>query len=116
MSSEEMPVTSFGAFISYSRHDRREAIWLHRSLEAFRTPKALVEKGSRSRLKKVLRDEDELRAAPDLTEAIRDGLRRSDWLIVVCSPHAAQSDWVNKEIQYFREIPWRKERNYSEQP
>jgi WD40 repeat protein len=104
MSSEEMPVTRFDAFISYSRQDRKDAIWLHKSLEAFRTPKALAEKGVKPRLGKVLRDEDELRASSDLTEAIREALRQSDWLIVVCSPHAAKSEWVNKEIQYFREI------------
>ncbi|MET3663558.1 tetratricopeptide (TPR) repeat protein [Caulobacter sp. 1776] len=40
-------------------------------------------------------------AAADLGETIRDALDRSDALIVLCSPTAAASRWVDQEVAYF---------------
>lgn len=97
---------SFDAFISY-RHvqpDRKWAKWLHRSLETFRTPKALVAAGAPARLKKVFRDELELSASSDLSEEIDEALEKSRYLIVVCSPKTPESKWVNQEIVRFREL------------
>ena len=97
----------YDAFISY-RHvepDRRWAKWLHRSLETYRIPKRLVkDKGCPSRLGRVFRDEDELPATADLSKEIETALQQSRFLIVVCSPRTPQSEWVNKEIQRFREM------------
>jgi WD40 repeat protein len=96
----------YRAFISY-RHvqpDRRLAIWFHKALERFRTPRASRKAGARPRVGKVFRDEEELHTSSDLTETIRAALRESDFLIVVCSPESASSKWVNAEIEYFREI------------
>ncbi|MHC4565722.1 MAG: toll/interleukin-1 receptor domain-containing protein [Planctomycetota bacterium] len=96
----------YDAFISY-RHiqpDRKWAKWLHRSLETFRTPKALVAEGAPARLKKVFRDELELSASSDLAEEIDEALEQSRYLIVVCSPRTPESKWVNQEIVRFREM------------
>jgi len=49
-------------------------------------------------IKPVFRDEDELVPGQDLPERIRRGLEQSEFLIVVCSPNAAMSEWVEKEI------------------
>jgi hypothetical protein len=46
----------------------------------------------------------ELAASSHLSEDMRDALRRSDWLIVVCSPRSKASEWVDAEISYFREL------------
>ncbi len=96
----------YDAFISY-RHvqpDRKWANWLHRSLETFRTPKALVAEGAPARLEKVFRDELELSASSDLAEEIDEALEQSRYLIVVCSPRTPESKWVNQEIIRFREM------------
>ena len=94
----------YKAFISYSHHDRKAAEWLHRALETYRAPRALAkasrEAASRD-LRPIFRDKAELAASSDLSEVIRDALDRSDVLILLCSPTAAQSRWVNEEAAYF---------------
>jgi tetratricopeptide (TPR) repeat protein len=82
---------------------------LHRALESYRVPYRLVgSKGAHGkvsrRLTPVFRDRDELTASADLGENIKAGLADSESLIVVCSPDAARSLWVNEEIRYFREL------------
>ncbi|MBO9545944.1 TIR domain-containing protein [Caulobacter sp.] len=94
----------YKAFISYSHHDRQAAEWLHRALESYRAPPRLSAKNGASiagGLKPIFRDRDELSAAADLGETIRDALDRSDALIVLCSPTAATSRWVDQEVAYF---------------
>ncbi len=39
-----------------------------------------------------------------LTAELQDRLRASKNLIVVCSPHSAQSEWVGKEIAFFHSL------------
>ncbi|WP_181242866.1 TIR domain-containing protein [Caulobacter vibrioides] len=94
----------YKAFISYSHHDRKAAEWLHRALENYRAPPGLrtaLGEASASALRPIFRDRDELSAAADLSEAIRDALDHSDALIILCSPHAAASRWVDKEVAHF---------------
>ena len=56
---------------------------------------------STRRLTPIFRDRDDLSASPDLGGVIRDALDRSDALIVLCSPAAASSRWVDQEAAYF---------------
>ncbi len=96
----------YRAFISYSHRDRKTAEWLHRALETYRAPRALKGRGgdapTRS-LRPIFRDRDELSAASDLSQVIRDALDRSDALIVLCSPASAASRWVDQEVACFLE-------------
>jgi tetratricopeptide (TPR) repeat protein len=94
----------YRAFISYSHQDRKAAEWLHRALETYRAPRRLATAGgqvSTRRLTPIFRDRDDLSASPDLGGVIRDALDRSDALIVLCSPAAASSRWVDQEAAYF---------------
>lgn len=50
----------------------------------------------------IFRDRDELASGGDLSESIRKAMDDSDALIVVCSPAARASHWVNEEIRRFR--------------
>lgn len=102
-----MSTRRYKAFISYSHQDESWASWLHRALETYRIPGRLV--GSYGtfgpvprRLSPVFRDRDELSSSPDLNARVRDVLEDSESLVVVCSPAAAQSRWVNEEIRLFR--------------
>jgi tetratricopeptide (TPR) repeat protein len=97
----------YRAFISYSHADRRAVDWLHTALEGYRIPSKLV--GTLTplgpvpaRLGTVFRDRDELPAAGDLSAELKTALKRSMFLIVVCSPTAAQSRWVNEEVRQFK--------------
>lgn len=96
----------YRAFISY-RHverDRRWARWLIEKLETFRTPKALVRAGAPLRVGHLFRDDDEIPASSDLSHQIEDALKASQFLIVVCSRDTPKSQWVRREIQYFRKL------------
>jgi hypothetical protein len=97
----------YAAFLSYSHADERHARWLLQRLEGYRVPKRLVGTAGRhgpvpARLGPVFRDRDELQAAGDLGSTITAALADSAALVVVCSPAAAHSRWVNAEADAFR--------------
>ncbi len=99
----------YSAFISYSRDDERWAKWLQSALEGYRIPRRLI--GTRTvfgilskRLAPVFRDRSDLSASTDLGETINNALRASANLIVICSPSASASRWVNAEIAAFRRL------------
>src|SRR5690349_19406100 len=95
------------AFLSYSHVDSAMAKWLHDQLENFRVPASiagqLTEHGIvPGRLTPIFRDRGELAAAGDLGTEIREALAASRFLVVLCSPAAARSHWVNAEIDAFK--------------
>jgi hypothetical protein len=95
------------AFLSYSHKDQEAADWLHDELEGFRVPRALAGRLTENgvipkQLKPIFRDRQELAAADDLGEEIREALDASRFLIVLCSPAAAKSRWTNAEIEAFK--------------
>ncbi|GGB20821.1 hypothetical protein GCM10011380_08000 [Sphingomonas metalli] len=99
----------FAAFISYSHADAAAARWLHHRLETFRMPRALVGTETpfgpvQRRLLPSFRDRDELAASGDLGGELRAALAASRFQIVLCSPRAAQSKWVNEEILSFKRL------------
>lgn len=91
--------TRYQAFISYSHEDEKWAAWLQSRLESLRVS-SLPEKYP---ARPIFRDRSDL-SAGELTESIRAALRASNSLIVVCSPAAARSRWVNQEIEMYQEI------------
>lgn len=99
----------YAAFISYSHSDQATVRWLHHALETYRLPRQLV--GTESpfgpvprRLPPVFRDRDELPASGDLGANLRAALAESRFQIVLCSPKAAKSHWVNEEILTFKRM------------
>jgi WD40 repeat protein len=106
---EDRPDFRFCAFISYSHKDKTEARWLHRAIETFRMPKALVGRTTAftrigRTLGKAFRDDEELKGAADLGALIEGALDESRTLVVICSPRSAQSPYVNKEIESFKRL------------
>lgn len=110
-----MPTTVAGsdvtyrAFISYSHQDEAWGRWLHRVLETYRVPRRLV--GTEAahgtiprRLNPIFRDRDELASAPELGATINAALAASENLVVICSPAAAASHWVNEEVLAYRRM------------
>jgi tetratricopeptide (TPR) repeat protein len=94
----------YQAFISYAHSDQEWAQWLQKELERFRVPRALRRRRPElpGRLFPVFRDQTELASSSNLSDSIVDALDRSERLVVVCSPQAAASKWVNEEIRLFR--------------
>jgi tetratricopeptide (TPR) repeat protein len=104
-----VPEQSYRAFISYSHRDDAIARTLHKRLETYRLPKHLI--GSETprgplpkQLTPIFRDLDELSAADDLSAEIKAALARSEVLIILASPAAKASKWVNLEIETFRAL------------
>ena len=99
----------YWAFISYSSADRSWARWLQRAIESYGIPARLTDHATPTgepapkRFKPLFRDRSEL-AAGDLGAQIEAALEASRYLIVVCSPRAAASEWVNKEIASFQAL------------
>jgi tetratricopeptide (TPR) repeat protein len=100
----------YWAFISYSSTDKSMARWLHRAIENYGIPARLTRHRTPSgdpapkHMRPVFRDRTELPAAADLSHEIETALSASRYLIVICSPHAARSKWVNTEIEMFRRL------------
>lgn len=89
------------AFISYKSEDVEWAIWIQHELEHYHLPASFNGRTDiRQELRPVFRDIDEL-SAGNLPEQIKQALENSQNLIVVCSPQAAVSHWVNKEVESF---------------
>jgi len=99
----------YWAFLSYSHRDAKWGGWLHKALESYRPPKALIGLVTArgpvpKRLAPIFRDREELASATDLGASINEALRKSACQIVICSPSAARSRWVNEEILAFKRL------------
>ena len=90
------------AFISYKREDEKWAKWLQHKLEHYKLSSHVRKKntGIPKDLRPVFKDTSEL-ASGVLADQIWSALNNSKYLIVICSPRSAQSEWVSKEVQSF---------------
>jgi len=96
-SAPDGSTTTHDAFISYSRKDRAFAQRLEKALKAWRPPREL---GLPQRELGVFRDESDF-TGTDYYAAIERHLQGSRKLIVICSPAARASSYVDDEIRRF---------------
>ena len=106
--NDESESYQYWAFISYSSKDKGWGRWLHNAIETYGIPADFAGRHQTpmghlapKRFHPLFRDRDELPASSDLGAVIREALTASRYLIVICSPHAARSVWVNTEIENF---------------
>ena len=97
----------YKAFISYSWTDKAWGDWLARAIETYRTPAALIGQPGAfgpvpARLHPLFMDREEQAASASVGSALETALAESEFLIVLCSPRAAASKWVNHEIAWFK--------------
>ncbi|MBV8540262.1 MAG: TIR domain-containing protein [Pseudonocardiales bacterium] len=89
-------ISGYDAFISYSHTlDGALARALQIGLERFAKP------WYRPRALRVFRDTTNLAANPDLWSSIENALASSTWLVLMASPQAAESKWVNRELVWW---------------
>lgn len=92
------------AFISYNHRDVKIAKWLHKKLEAYKLPTEIYNEFENSKyLRPVFRDQEDLNTGV-LNDELRKHLENSKYLIVICSPNSAKSEWVSNEVKAF--IEW----------
>ena len=91
------------AFISYSHKDKEIAKKLQRWLEQYNLPSALLKSNPKlpENFRPVFIDESNLVVIGTLKEALQASLEKSKYLIVICSPNSARSEYVNDEVEYF---------------
>lgn len=93
---------NYDAFLSYSHADSRNlaaAAKIERDLEAFPLPRAVRERLGRRHLN-VFRDVSDLTGS-HLSSSLENHLADSRTLIVLCSPSARTSEYVDLEIRRF---------------
>lgn len=90
------------AFISYKEEDAEWAKWLQRKLEHYKLPTALRKEHPHlpERISPIYEYKSEA-GGGRLKEVIWKGLTTSKYLIVICSPRATRSDWLNDGIRHF---------------
>jgi WD40 repeat protein len=91
----------FDVFMSYSRDplDQGIAARLQEELQRFARP--WYRPGAR--ILRVFRDQTNLPSSTDLWGAIEDAMLSSRWLLLVASPHSAQSAAVRRELTWWLE-------------
>lgn len=88
--------TVYDAFISYSHaSDRALAASLQSAIQRLGKP------WYRRRALRLFRDDTSLSASPDLWSSIEYALQRSRFLILMASPEAAASPWVDREVAWW---------------
>ena len=87
-------------FISYSRKDIVFARALEKALENYAPPKDL---NVPDRRLVVFRDEDDF-IGVEYNQSLRNHLKNSNKMLVICSPDARASQFVNEEIRLFADM------------
>jgi hypothetical protein len=89
-------VSGYDGFISYSHmHDATLGPALQTNLERFAKP------WYRMRAQRIFLDTADLSANPGLWPSIEGALSSSQWFIVLASAEAAESRWVNREVEWW---------------
>ena len=106
MAEAETVLLKYRAFLSYSHRDTSWGKWLHAGLEGYRIDKDLVGRQTPvgavpKTLRPIFRDREDFSAGHSLNEQTV-GPRSVAILIVICSPSAAKSQYVNEEIRRFK--------------
>jgi hypothetical protein len=102
-----MAAFKYRAFLSYSHRDTAWAKWLHRALEGYRIDKDLISRVTAcgpipKTLRPIFRDREDFSAGYSLSEQTVAALEASQFLVIICSPNAARSQYVNEEIRRFK--------------
>jgi len=88
---------TYNAFLSYNRQDGAVADGIQKGLHR------IGRRMGQLNALHVFRDKTDMAANPNLWGKVTDAMDRSRYLIVVLSPRAAKSEWVNKEVAYWLE-------------
>lgn len=90
------------AFISYKHKDEKWAKWLQKKLEHYKIPVELCDETEQffKVPRYIVRDRTDF-SGGTLPDVIKARLHTCKYLILICSPLAAQSEWVCDEVKEF---------------
>jgi hypothetical protein len=103
----DVAAMTYRAFLSYSHRDTAWAKWLHKALEGYRIDKDLVGRVTSTgpipkTLSPIFHDREDFSAGHSLNEQTLAALECSEFLVVLCSPNAVKSAFVNEEVRRFK--------------
>jgi WD40 repeat protein len=93
--ADEGKPPEYDAFLSYAHQDKAVTTAIQKGLHQ------IGRRMGQLRALRVFRDDTNLTANPDLWGKITEALDGSRFMIVVLSPQAASSHWVNEEVSYW---------------
>ena len=88
---------TYDAFLSYNHQDQAVATGIQKGLHH------IGRRVAQLNALRVFRDTTDMAANPNLWGKVAEAMDRSRYLIVVLSPRAANSHWVNREVGYWLE-------------
>lgn len=94
---------TYFAFVSYRSSDEKWARWLQEKIEGYRLPTTIQHENSdlpKTRLRPCFRYHTDIQPNELKTE-LRQKLEQSKFLLVICTPNSAKSQWVGAEIDTF---------------
>ena len=93
------------AFISYNYRDTAWGKRVQQKLEGYRMPSTLCSEHGwkRKPINPIFFAPTDIQPG-GLTAELQERLKASRYLIVICSPNSAKSEWVGKEIEYFHSL------------
>ncbi len=105
----DQPEIKYRAFLSYSHKDRKAARRWRKRLESFVMDRDLVGRDTQlgpvpPSLAPIFHDRVDFPAGAELDPATREKLAQSAALVLIASPHAAASHYVNQEVRLFRHL------------
>ncbi|MBQ2190064.1 MAG: toll/interleukin-1 receptor domain-containing protein [Paludibacteraceae bacterium] len=100
---DELQEYQYFAFISFQSTDAKEAVHLQHTIERYRLPAVLCRQNASipKHIKPLYCYLNDMHAGEELMLELKSRMERSRYLIVVCSPKAARSAYINSGIDYF---------------
>ncbi len=91
------------AFISFQHKDAKYALWLQRQIENYLIPIEIrrQNKDIPKNIKPLFCYLNDIHHSEELMQELQLRMEQSQYLIVLCSPNAAQSKYINAGIEYF---------------
>lgn len=94
---------NYYAFVSYRSSDEKWAKWVQQQIESYRLPAVLQQKRGdlpKGQIRPLFRYHTDIQPN-ELKAELQNKLEQSKYLLVICSPRSAQSQWVGAEIEGF---------------
>ncbi len=91
------------AFISFQHQDAKQALAVQRAIENYRLPTAILKEHSDlpTRIRPCFCYLNDMHHTEEIMHELKQRMEQSRYLIIVCSPRAAHSTYINAGIDYF---------------
>ena len=91
------------AFISFQNKDAKYAVAIQRQIENYRLPTALLRENNNlpKRVSPCYCYLNDMHHTEEMMQELRKRMQQSHYLIVLCSPNAVKSPYINAGIDYF---------------